>query len=151
MRLPIGVRPARPKEYLFVKTPNSIQRMTRQRRILLDVLDRKNWHPTAEEVYHIVRKQAPRISLGTVYRNLDILSRQGTITKIEEAGTQRRYDGNPTPHYHLKCLDCGEVWDVPGEAVTWQRPLDVAIPGFTITGHRLLFEGYCARCMEERQ
>ncbi len=133
-----------------MKTPTSIQRMTRQRRILIETLDRRNWHPTAEEVYHIVRKKAPKVSLGTVYRNLDILSKEGVIAKIEDAGAQRRYDGNNKPHYHVKCLGCGNVWDVPDEAVSWVREPRVRIPDFTVTGHRLLFEGYCFHCGKQK-
>jgi len=126
--------------------PFPLNRMTKQRQILMETLDRKNWHPTAEEVYQVVKKQAPKVSLGTVYRNLDILSKRGIITKIEEVGLQRLYDGNPKPHYHVKCLKCGCVCDVPDTAVKWvQQPL-VDMPDFTITAHRLIFEGYCSRC-----
>lgn len=129
-----------------MKVPFPLNRMTNQRRVLIETLDRKNWHPTADEVYQVVKKKAPKVSLGTVYRNLDILSKQGAITKIEEVGTQRLYDGNPKPHYHVKCLKCGKVCDVPEEAIKWVHKPLVDMPDFTITGHRLIFEGYCSCC-----
>ena len=124
--------------------------MTKQRKILMDVLDRKNWHPTAEEVYGIVRERAPRISLGTVYRNLDLLAKQGIIQKIETAGVQRRYDGNPEPHFHAQCLKCRKVWDAEVQPDVFNEPLPRlnALPGFTITGYRLVFDGYCLSCRQ---
>jgi len=134
-----------------LKTQSSIRRMTRQRRLLLDTLDRKNWHPTADEVYRIVKMKAPRVSLGTVYRNLDILSKEGVITKIEEAGSQRRYDGNPRPHYHVHCLKCGAIADMPDEAARWLNIPKMELPDFKITGHRLIFEGYCAHCQDKEE
>jgi Fur family ferric uptake transcriptional regulator len=57
--------------------------MTRQRRVILEELRKVNTHPSADEIYEIVRKRLPRISLGTVYRNLEILSESGDIQKLE--------------------------------------------------------------------
>lgn len=132
----------------MVKTVCGLQRMTRQRRIMMEVLDRTNWHPTAEEIYTVVRERAPRISLGTVYRNLDVLAREGMIRKLEVTSTQRRYDGNPKPHYHALCLKCGVVSDVDEHAIDWDGPPEVHCPGFHITGLKLVFEGYCSVCMD---
>lgn len=129
-----------------MKKDMTLQRMTRQRKILMEVLDRKNWHPTAEEIYGIVRMRAPKISLGTVYRNLDILTREGIIQKVETSGTQRRYDGNPKPHFHIQCLECLEVWDIDVSEEQIQAPSLVVSPDFFVTGYRLVFEGYCKDC-----
>lgn len=115
----------------------------------MDVLHRKNWHPTAEEVYGIVRERAPGISLGTIYRNLDVLAREGLIQAIESAGLHRRYDGNPVPHFHFQCRQCRELWDMhPQEP--WTPPPLEEYPGFEVTGFRLIFEGYCPECSPER-
>ena len=128
-----------------MKNTVSLQRMTRQRMALIEVLRRRNWHPTAEEVHGLVKEKAPSISLGTVYRNLDILARGGFIQAIEGAGLQRRYDGNPVPHFHFQCKRCGEMHDMePRE--NWMPPMLKDCPGFRITGFRLLFEGYCPKC-----
>ena len=62
--------------------------MTRQRRVILEALRGTTSHPTADEVYEMVRRRLPRISLGTVYRNLEILSGEGLVAKLEMAGTQ---------------------------------------------------------------
>lgn len=129
-----------------MKSSFPLDRVTKQRQILVEVLDRKNWHPSAEELYKIVRRELPNVSLGTIYRNLEQLAQKRAIMVIEEAGMQRLYDGNPKPHYHVKCLKCGQVNDVPDEAVKWvQQPL-VDMPDFTITGHRIVFTGFCSKC-----
>ena len=129
-----------------MKSSFPLDRVTKQRQILVEVLDRKDWHPSAEELHKLVQRELPNISLGTIYRNLEQLAQKGAITVIEEAGIQRLYDGNPKPHYHVKCLRCGKVSDVPDEAVKWvQKPL-VDMPDFTITGHRMIFSGFCSTC-----
>ena len=120
--------------------------MTRQRQVILDELKRTKAHPTADEVYARVRRRLPRISLGTVYRNLDLLSEMGMIQKLELAGRQKRFDGTPDEHYHVRCTCCGRVDDVPGKT-------DAAIVArirrklkYRITGHRLEFTGICPAC-----
>jgi len=121
-------------------------RMTRQRRVLLEVLEKAGTHPTADEIYRMVRRRLPHISLGTVYRNLELLSEKGLIGKLELGGTQRRFDGEMGGHYHVRCLNCGRVDDVPIKPAT---PLERAArraTDYRITGHRLEFVGLCARC-----
>jgi len=126
-------------------------RMTRQRRIILEELGKTLSHPTADEVYGMVRKRLPRISLGTVYRNLEVLSAHGMVRKLELAGSQRRYDGDPENHYHARCLSCGRVEDVPIKPIA---TLDVALEGWSeyeIVGHRLEFIGLCPDCKKQEQ
>ncbi len=87
--------------------------LTRQRRVILDEIRKVKTHPTADEVYEMVRQKMPKISLGTVYRNLEKLSEKGFIKKISVAGLQKRFDGNTEPHYHFRCQKCTSVIDVP--------------------------------------
>jgi len=86
--------------------------MTSQRRAVLDVLRARRWHPTADEVFAEVRRRMPRISLGTVYRSLELLSRERLVSVIEVPGGPRRYDGVTEEHMHARCLRCGAVGDV---------------------------------------
>ena len=72
-------------------------RMTRQRAVILEELRKVKTHPTADELYSIVRERLPRISLGTVYRNLDFLTESKEILKLESAGSIRRFDGDTRP------------------------------------------------------
>jgi Fur family ferric uptake transcriptional regulator len=123
------------------------QRMTRQRRIILEELRKLKSHPTADELYDAVRERLPRISLGTVYRNLDVLQENGEVLKLESAGSQKRFDGDTHPHYHVRCVHCGRVGDVENEVAE----LDVtgfSAPGFTITGGTVEFYGICDLCRE---
>ena len=70
------------------------QRTTRQRQVILEELQKLQSHPTAAALYEIVRRRVPKISLGTVYRNLELLARTGLIRKLEFAGAEARFDGN---------------------------------------------------------
>jgi Fur family transcriptional regulator, ferric uptake regulator len=127
---------------------SEFQRNTRQRQVILDELQGLPSHPTAAELYAIVRRKLPRISLGTVYRNLDLLARVGMIQKLDLAGTEARFDGNVARHDHLRCVRCGRVDDVSA------LPLDLSggtandCSGYEILGHRLEFFGICPRCRE---
>jgi Fur family ferric uptake transcriptional regulator len=125
--------------------------MTRQRKVILEELQRTDTHPTAEEVYERVRQRLPRVSLATVYRNLEVLSESGTVLKLEMGG-RRRYDGNTARrHYHVKCVRCGSVGDVPSSAVTKLDYREADIDGFRVLGHELVFTGLCARCLGEER
>lgn len=124
---------------------HSASRMTRQRRVILETLRNTRSHPTADEVYAAVRARMPRISLGTVYRNLDFLADSGEILKLEAAGSTRRFDGVTAPHRHIRCTCCGRVADVA--IVTPEPdPAAVQVEGFTVTGARIEYEGLCDAC-----
>jgi Fur family ferric uptake transcriptional regulator len=122
--------------------------MTRQRQIILQELRSVKTHPSADEIYEMVRIRLPHISLGTVYRNLEILSELGEIQKIEITGKLKRFDGNTHPHYHLRCLNCNRIDDVP-EHIHFDFDLSLnEATGYAITGHRLEFVGLCPECSE---
>ena len=78
-------------------------RMTNQRRVILEELRKVDTHPTVDELYTIVKARMPHISLGTVYRNLDLLTETGEVLKLDSAGSMRRYDGRTEPHRHVRC------------------------------------------------
>ena len=126
-------------------------RMTKQRRLILEELRRENSHPTADVIYERVRKRMPKISLGTVYRNLEILTALGEIQTLELSGTQKRYDGIANKHYHIRCLHCGRVDDAP--IAPLQRLEDELYEStvFTIMGHRLEFMGLCPECSKDEE
>ena len=126
------------------KHPNL--RMTRQRRVILEELRKVNTHPSADEIYEIVRKRLPRISLGTVYRNLEILSDSGDIQKLETGSSLKRFDGNPCEHFHIRCVRCDRIADapmLPDLKIDLER---VNTTDFEIIGHRLEFLGLCPQC-----
>ena len=121
-------------------------RMTRQRRVILEELRKVTSHPTADQIYAMVRCRLPRISLGTVYRNLDILSEQGEILRLDCGGSQRRFDGTVTEHFHVRCVECGKVDDLPSSpTLTFDRAFREATD-YQLLGHRLDFFGRCPDC-----
>lgn len=125
-------------------------RMTRQRKIILRELKQVNTHPSADEIYVMVRRYLPHISLGTVYRNLETLAQLGEIKKIEVGGSLKRFDGNMSEHYHVHCMGCDRIDDVP-ERIHFNFNREMAeITQFQISGHRLEFVGLCPDCAEKQ-
>lgn len=124
-------------------------RSSRQRTVVLDALRDTTSHPTADEIYAVVRAEMPRISLGTVYRNLETLAELGEVQKLEFAGVQRRYDGCTSPHLHVRCDECGRVADVksaPLPKIKEVIPADLETE-FKVTGMRLELSGICPDCV----
>lgn len=124
---------------------------TIQRKIILEELCSLKSHPSADTLYELVRRRLPRISLGTVYRNLELLSDAGVIMKMAVTGREKRFDGNPCPHPHLFCEVCGAVEDV--ENVD-PRLLDPFLPDSLkrrIRDTRLEFIGECSLCAEAKK
>jgi Fe2+ or Zn2+ uptake regulation protein len=121
-------------------------RMTRQRRVILKELRRLNNHPSADELYERVRTHLPRISLGTVYRNLEILTELGEIQTLELSGSLKRFDGIPKKHYHIRCVNCGRVDDAPIAPLNQIEDELYGATVYTIIGHRLEFTGLCPNC-----
>jgi len=120
-------------------------RMTEQRQVILDELRKVKTHPTADEVYAMVRRRLPRISLGTVYRNLDLLSESGLVRKLD-SGPQMRFDADTTDHYHVRCARCGRVRDLHVEPIPGLDELVETGHEFDIIGYRLEFIGICSSC-----
>ncbi len=126
--------------------PPAPLRMTRQRRLILAEFRRPGRHLTADEVYARIRRRLANISLGTVYRNLEILSQAGRIKKLHIGGGQKQYDGGLHPHYHIRCIRCGRISDVPAEPFGDLEATAGKTSKFRISGHQLEFEGLCPIC-----
>ncbi|MDE7371172.1 MAG: transcriptional repressor, partial [Desulfovibrio sp.] len=124
--------------------PAARTRMTRQRAEILAELRKAKTHPTAEEIHAKVRRALPRISLGTVYRNLELLAQAGEILRLE-GGHGRRFDGDVSPHLHVRCVRCGRVADVCGPAPAPELE-GLSAAGFGILGARIELAGLCERC-----
>lgn len=123
-------------------------RLTEQRTLILEELKKLKSHPTADQVYDLVRKRMPKIGLATVYRNLEFLSSVGLVQKLELAGNQRRYDGDIKPHLHVRCLGCGSVGDATlNSEVPDLRP--DARSSYSILEQRIEFLGTCPECSQE--
>ena len=131
-----------------LKTQSGI-RKSKQRDVVLEVLRKTKSHPTADWIYQEVKKSLPRISLGTVYRNLKLLKERGEILELHYGDGQRRFDGTPENHYHFNCQVCGRVYDVE-QPLKKEMEKDLAKKlGFIITHHRIEFYGFCSECREQ--
>jgi len=121
-------------------------RNSRQREAILRVVRSTACHPTAEWVYNEVKKQLPGISLGTVYRNLKLLSRSGEVYACEGAGGVSRYDGCTVTHHHFRCEQCGAMIDIDEQVDSRLDERVAARTGLRIHSHVLEFRGLCRDC-----
>ncbi len=94
----------------------------------------------------IVRQQLPRISLSTVYRTLLLLSEQGTIRRLTAGDGETRFDGDISPHHHVRCLRCGRCEDAHELPERLLRRNYEWINGFRITQQQVDFAGICPDC-----
>jgi len=127
-------------------------RNTEQKSVILEVLQTHKDHPTADQIYSEVRERLPKISLGTVYRNLEKLSSAGMIMKLELGGGQKRFDPNPHEHSHFRCVTCSSVEDLPHQIkINLPEINSEAISNRIVLGTTLEYYGYCEECAAKRQ
>jgi len=125
---------------------NKAQRETRQRKAILDFLRKTRSHPTADRIYNSVRKVIPSISMGTVYRNLQVLIESGKVSVLDIRGTLSRYEIRQEAHYHFRCEACGRVVDLDLPVDAGLDDLIAKRTGFVVSGHQTEFRGWCADC-----
>ena len=124
---------------------------SRQRESIINCLKGRKDHPTADMIYASVREEYPKISLGTVYRNLSLLVDQGEILRFSCGEGQDHYDADTSQHYHFVCKKCRAVSDLHMSPL---EHIDVlAKDGFDgeIDGHFVLFYGTCGKCKENEK
>lgn len=124
----------------------AVNKYSRQREAIKEYLINTKEHPTADTVYMNIRTIYPNISLGTVYRNLNLLAEQGEILKINCQDGCDRFDGNPKLHYHFLCKKCGKVMDIEMDQIEHINVIANAnFPG-KVAGHVTFFYGLCPDC-----
>lgn len=123
-----------------------IQRRSKQRDAIMEFLMTRKDHPTADVVYEHVRKQLPNISLGTVYRNLTLLSETGSLLRLRVGDGVDHFDATTTPHYHFICHGCGKVIDLDMESLEEMNAEACRNFKGTIKGHVAYFYGDCEEC-----
>lgn len=121
---------------------------SRQREAIKDFMMTRKDHPTADVVYENVRKEFPNISLGTVYRNLTLLSDMGELLRLRVGDGIDHFDATTAPHYHFICHKCGKVVDLNIDHIGSID--DIAGENFTgtIEGHVTYFYGTCEDCSD---
>jgi Fur family peroxide stress response transcriptional regulator len=121
-------------------------RKSKQREKILEILQSTGIHPTATWIYDQLRDEFPSLSLGNVYRNLNILVEQGLIKKIDFGSTFDRFDANIARHYHFICERCGSITDL---TMPMRDELNKRVDeetNFKTRRHRIEFYGLCDRC-----
>lgn len=130
--------------------PQKLNKSKQRDAILAFLMTRKD-HPTADTIYENVRLTIPNISLGTVYRNLALLTERGEILKLSIDGVSDRYDATTTPHLHFQCRHCNEVSDLSLH-LDFDSMLKQASREFNgiIEGHNTFFYGVCPQCAKNK-
>ena len=129
--------------------PMKALKYSRQRECIKDCLMRRHDHPTADTLYMSIREEIPNISLGTVYRNLNLLVDLGEIRKLSCGIGPDRFDGDTCPHYHFVCRECGEVEDLPMEAFQDLNQAAQRYCSGRIDSHVTYFYGTCENCSKK--
>jgi Fe2+ or Zn2+ uptake regulation protein len=127
-------------------------RNTKQRQAIFEAIENHGGHLTADEIYRLVKRGFPRLSLGTVYRNLRVLVAQGGLRELDFGMAVTYFETAKDSHYHLICRVCGGIADAD---IPVERRLQSVVGrardhgGFRIEGHRLDFIGVCAACQSK--
>lgn len=119
---------------------------SRQRQSIQNYLASSYNHPTADMVYMHVKTEYPNISLGTVYRNLNLLTDMGQAIKINTPNGGDRFDGRIVPHNHFICTECGEVVDLEMNEISDVQTLSGEQFSGQIESHSTIFYGKCIHC-----
>ena len=130
----------------MTKKSLKILRQSKQRTRILEILRSTEIHPTADWLYEKLKNEFPRLSLGTVYRNLSILIEQGLAKKIHFGSTFDRFEANIKPHYHFICESCGKILDFEMPIYNDLNLQAKKLINFTIHHHKLEFFGICETC-----
>lgn len=132
-----------------------MERYSKQREIILEVLKNRKDHPTAEMLYNEIAQEMPGIGIATVYRNLASLYKTGKIQKIETMqGEADRFDGDLRPHIHFECSKCNEIYDIfldEEENTELNDKLTelTKIINADFTSSKIVLKGFCKKCKEK--
>ena len=123
-------------------------RLTPQRLAIRKFLEGNFLHPSAEEIYEVLRKQFPTLSLATVYNTLEVLRERGEIIEVDGDATKKRFDPVVSQHHHLICVRCKKILDIPEK---WKCTLTEAEKrGFEIIRSQVIFHGLCPQCRSRK-
>lgn len=123
---------------------------SRQRESIKSCLMNRTDHPTADALYLAIREEFPNISLGTVYRNLNLLVELGEIMSFSCGDGSEHFDYTTTPHYHFVCKTCGSVTDLPESIVRDTSELLSEPVSGRVDSHTVFFYGECEHCLRQK-
>ena len=129
-------------------------RLTRQRRILLDLLDHSGRHLNAESLYQMAIEKDPKLNRVTVYRTLGLLKKHGLIDELDllhMRGEGHYYEQRPLrQHLHLGCLECGLVTEFESPYFEKMKAHITREIDFAVSFARVEIGGYCVNCQRKR-
>ena len=124
-----------------------LRRNTKQKKLVFNTVLNSTDHPTAETIYTRAIKEAPNISLATVYRNLSLLADSGEIKKIASPEGADHFDFNTSCHYHFFCKECRQIVDIPDGFIKTENSVNsLENSGFSVDGFSLTYYGVCTKC-----
>ena len=123
---------------------------TKQKEAILTTVRAARNHPTADEIYRKLREGFPRLSLGTVYRNLNAFAQKGDIRRVTILSGGDRYDFRTDPHEHMLCENCGQVFDVEADVEIKMKEIDSISNEHLLNGYTLFLYGICSKCGMEK-
>lgn len=126
----------------------NIMRYSIQRKLIFNAVLENKVHPTADYIYNLLKKDYPDLSLGTVYRNLNIMAENNMLRKISIPNGSDRFDGTLNEHQHIVCTKCGKVIDILINDFDKICKLMNHKTGFIININSIVFEGICADCQK---
>lgn len=121
---------------------------SKQRELIEEAVKLNRVHPTADEIYSILKPDNPSLSLATVYRNLNNLASSGIILKIETPDGKAHFDGDVTEHSHAICINCGKIYDIVLPEMIEVDKMISERTYFEIISHQLIFNCVCNKCKE---
>lgn len=124
-------------------------KFSKQREMILQQVKNYPIHPTAEQVYTALKKDNPNLSLGTVYRNLNMLSDMGILLKLHIADGSDRFDGRTDNHYHMICTKCERVYDVELNSLDGLADIIYSKDGHRLSRITLNLSGVCRECLSD--
>ena len=125
------------------------RRNTIQKDLVRNAVYEMKRHVTANEVYEFIKEAYPTIGKGTVYRNLDILVEEGNLRKVEVPDGPNRFDLTLKNHYHVRCVNCGEISDVDMDEILGLLEKIHDTHGTDFLGYDILFKGICPKCQKK--
>ncbi|MBQ9624806.1 MAG: transcriptional repressor [Clostridia bacterium] len=117
---------------------------SKQRELIYNAVAPNRMHPTADDIYDMLKRDNPNLSLATVYRNLNQLADNNDIIKVQIPGQKDRFDPNVHDHYHFICSECGHIYDIDKELVN--MPCGISVDGHEVDDVKLTLTGVCKNC-----
>lgn len=127
------------------------ERFSRQREEILKILKETKSHPTADWIYFQAKKKLPKLSLGTVYRNLNNLHQKGAIRKLQFGTTFDHFDADTSSHQHFICKKCGKIYDLFLDLEKDLKAEALKKEKFRIDKVEVAFHGVCLNCLKLSQ